>query len=225
MTGTTGPTGTTGSTGDRGSTGDTGSTGSIGPTGTTGPTGFGNTGPTGLTGPTGFGNTGPTGSIGPTGYILGDVYSTPDNAEVTWIFLGTWTTVQNGECLYMRINGHTGYNAVATQNQVTELVFVTSNNISYISGSTDNYFANGSATMNSRLSGGYNASFSPLAPSSIRIVQVSVTSYQIYIYFNGAFMGRTNYSVQIGPATSWANSSTVVSAPSGNYIDITPSVY
>jgi len=64
-----------------------------------------------------------------------------------------------------------------------------------------------------------------LAPSSIRIVQVSVTSYQIYIYFNGAYMRNTNYSVQIGPATSWTDSSTVVSAPSGNYITITPSVY
>ena len=159
------------------------------------------------------------------GNILGNVYSTPDSASVAWIFLGTWTTIQNGECLYMRIVGHAGYNAIAIQNQVTELVFVTSNNITYIAGSTGNYFANGSATMNSRLSGGYNASFTPLAPLSIRIVQVSVTSYQIYIYFSGAYMGRSNYSVQIGPATVWTDSSTVVSAPSGNYVDFTPSVY
>jgi len=164
------------------------------------------------------------GSTGPTGPIVTTVYSSPDSSSVQWIFLGTWTTVQNGESLYMRIVGHAGYNAVANQNQVTELVFITSNNISYISGSTGNYFANGSATMNSRLSGGYNASFSPLAPSTIRIVQVSVTSYQIYIYFSGAFMGRSNYSVQIGPATTWTDSSSIAT-PSGNYITITPSVY
>lgn len=165
------------------------------------------------------------GNLTVTGNILGSVFSSPDSSAVTWMFLGTWTTTQTGESLYMRIVGHTGYNAVAVQNQVTELVFVTSNNSSNIAGSTGNYFANGSATMNSRLSGGYNASFSPTAPSSIRIVQVSVTSYQIYIYFAGSFMGRSNYSVQIGPATSWTDSSTVVSAPSGNYITITPSVY
>ena len=164
------------------------------------------------------------GSTGPTGPIVTTVFSSPDSASVQWIFLGTWTTVQNGESLYMRIVGHAGYNAVANQNQVTELVFITSNNTSYITGSTGNYYANGSATMNSRLSGGYNASFSPLAPSTIRIVQVSVTSYQIYIYFSGAFMGRSNYSVQIGPATTWTDSSTIA-APSGNYITITPSVY
>jgi hypothetical protein len=159
------------------------------------------------------------------GNILGNVYSTPDNAAATWMFLGTWTTVQNGECLYMRIVGHTGYNAVAIENQVTEVVFITSNGSSFIAGSTGNYYANGSATMNSRLSGGYNASYIPKAPSSIRIVQVSLTSYQIYIYFNGAYMRNTNYSVQIGPATVWTDSSTVVSAPSGNYVDFTPSVY
>jgi hypothetical protein len=163
------------------------------------------------------------GTLTVTGNILGNVYSVPDNASATWMFLGTWTTVQNGECLYMRIVGHTGYNAVATQNQVTEFVFITSNNSSFISGSTGNYFANGSATVNTRLSGGYSGVLA--APSSIRIVQVSVTSYQIYIYFNGAFMGRTNYSVQIGPATTWTDSSTLVSTPSGNYIDITPSTY
>jgi hypothetical protein len=80
------------------------------------------------------------------------------------------------------------------------------------------------------LSGGYNASFTPKAPSSIRIVQVSLTSYQIYIYFSAAYMGRGNYSVQIGPATVWTNSSTLLTAPgattpSGNYVDFTPSVY
>ena len=253
-TGATGPTGPVGATGVTGATGPQGPIGNVGGFGSTGPTGAGATGPTGYNGTTGFtgqtgatgagttgatgatgatgfnGTTGPTGATGagatgPTGPNVTSVFSLPDSASVQWIFLGTWTTVQNGECLFMRIVGHAAYNAVANQNQVTELVFVTSNNIAFITGSTGNYFANGSATMNSRLSGGYNASYTPTAPSTIRIVQVSVTSYQIYIYFSGAFMGRSNYNVQIGPFTSWTDSSTIVSAPSGNYINITPSVY
>jgi hypothetical protein len=141
------------------------------------------------------------------------------------MFLGTWTTVQNGESLYMRLISHAGYNAVAAQNQVTELMFVTSNNSSSIAGSTGNYYANGSASVNSRLGTGGSSSPFYQAPVKFRIVQVSVTSYQIYVYYGAAYMGRGNYSVQIGPATVWLDSSTIVSTPGGNYIEITPSTF
>jgi hypothetical protein len=169
--------------------------------------------------PSAVGATGPTGN---TGNILGNVYSGPDNASATWMFLGTWTTVQNGECLYMRLIAHVGYNAVATENQVTELMFAASNGSAFISGTGGgNFYANGLATVNSRLgTGGSTPSYK--APQYFRIVQASVTSYQIYVYYAAAYMRNANYSVQIGPATSWTNSSSLASAPSGTYLDITP---
>jgi hypothetical protein len=164
------------------------------------------------------GNVSVGGNLTVTGNILGNVYSGPDNPSATWVFLGTWTTVQNGECLYMRLLSHNGYNAVATQNQVTELMFVTAN------GTGGPFYANGLATVNSRLgTGGSGPSYQ--SPIKFRIVQVSLTSYQFYVEYGGAYMGRANYSVQIGPATSWANSSALASAPSGTYLDITPTSF
>jgi hypothetical protein len=164
------------------------------------------------------------GNLTVSGTVNGHTFSGPDNASATWMWLGTWTTVQNGECLYMRLISHAGYNAVANQNQVTELMFATSNNSSYIAGSTGNYYAAGSASVNSRLGTGGNPT-TYQAPVKFRIVQVSVTSYQIYVYYGAAYMGRANYSVQIGPATTWTDSSSTVSAPGGNYLEITPTSF
>jgi hypothetical protein len=170
------------------------------------------------------GNVSIGGNLTVSGNIIGNVYSSPDSAVSTFMFLGTWTTVQNGECLYMRLISHAGYNAVANQNQVTELMFATANGSSYVSGSTGNYYANGSASVNSRLgTGGSPTTYQ--APIKFRIVQVSVTSYQIYVYYGANYMGRANYSVQIGPATTWTDSSTVVSVPGGNYLEITPTSF
>jgi hypothetical protein len=172
------------------------------------------------------GNVSVGGTLSVTGNILGNVYSEPDNASATWMWLGTWTTVQNGECLYMRHIGHCGYSAVALENQVTELMFVTSNGISNITGTAGgNFYANGLATVNSRLGTG-GSSITYQAPAKFRIVQVSTISYQIYVYYSAAYMRNSNYTVQIGPATSWLNSSTIQgSAPTGTYLDITPSTF
>jgi hypothetical protein len=170
------------------------------------------------------GNETVTGKLTVSGGSVTPTWSVPDSPSATnWMLLGTWTTSQNGESLYMRVVAHVGYNAASAQNQVTELSFVTSNNSSYIDGSTGNYYANGLASVNSRLgTGGSNPYY--LAPQYFRIVQVSVTSYQIYAYFGGSYMGKSNYTVQIGPATTWTDSSTLTS-PSGNYITITPTTY
>jgi hypothetical protein len=171
------------------------------------------------------GNVSIGGNLTVSGNIIGNVYSSPDSAVSTFMFLGTWTTVQNGESLYMRLISHAGYNAIANQNQVTELMFATANGSSYVSGSTGNYYANGLASVNSRLGTGGSSSPFYQAPVKFRIVQVSVTSYQIYVYYGVNYMGRANYSVQIGPATTWTDSSTVVSAPGGNYLEITPTAF
>ena len=146
-----------------------------------------------------------------------------DVASAAWFLLGTWNTSQAGNCLYMRLLGHCGYNGIASQNQVTELMFVTSNDGSYIAGSTGNFYAAGSASVNSRL--GTGATYQ--APNKFRIIQVSKTQYQIYAYFGSAYMRNSNYSIQITPGDTWTDGggNGGVSAPTGNYIEITPSSF
>jgi hypothetical protein len=146
-----------------------------------------------------------------------------DVASAAWFLLGTWNTSQAGNCLYMRLLGHCGYNGVTTQNQVTELMFVTSNDSSYIAGSSGNYYAAGSASVNSRL--GTGATYQ--APNKFRIIQVSKTQYQIYAYFGSAYMRNSNYSIQITPGDTWTDGggNGGVTAPTGNYVEITPSSF
>jgi hypothetical protein len=149
-----------------------------------------------------------------------------DVASAAWFLLGTWNTSQAGNCLYMRLLGHCGYNGVATQNQVTELMFATSNDSSYITGSSGNYYAAGSASVNSRLgTGGTSPSYQ--APNKFRIIQVSKTQYQIHAYFSSAYMRNSNYSIQITPGDTWADGggNGGVTAPTGNYVEITPSSF
>ena len=146
-----------------------------------------------------------------------------DVASAAWFLLGTWNTSQAGNCLYMRLLGHCGYNGITTQNQVTELMFVTSNDSSYITGSSGNYYAAGSASVNSRL--GTGATYQ--APNKFRIIQVSKTQYQIYAYFGSAYMRNSNYSIQITPGDTWTDGggNGGVTAPTGNYVEITPSSF
>jgi hypothetical protein len=146
-----------------------------------------------------------------------------DTGSASWFLLGTWNTSQNGNTLYMRVVAHSGYNADANQNQVTELMFFTSNGNSYWVGTGGNIYGNGSASVNSRLGTGSNAGFSYSAPNYFRVKQVSNTQYEVYAYF-GQFMGNSNYSVQITPGDTWVDGGgNTVSTPSGTYLDIIPS--
>jgi hypothetical protein len=152
-------------------------------------------------------------------------WSLSDSASATYFLLGTWNTAQQGNSLYMRLIGHVGYNANSYENQVTELMFATSNSSSYIAGSSGNFYANGLASVNSRLgTGGISPSYK--APNSFRIIQVSQTQYQIYAYFSAAYMRNSNYSIQIPAGDTWVDGGgSPVSAPSGNYITITPTAF
>jgi hypothetical protein len=139
-------------------------------------------------------------------------YELPDNTSpFIWIKLGNWSTAQNGSTLLMTIAAHSGYNAGFNQNQVTEFYLATSNGVSNNAG----FYANGGASRNTLLG------TSSTAPETIRVVQVSTTSYDIWGYF-AQWSGRSNYSVQINPTTSWTNISATGSTPSGTYLDITP---
>jgi hypothetical protein len=152
-------------------------------------------------------------------------WSLSDSASATYFLLGTWNTAQQGNSLYMRLIGHVGYNANSYENQVTELMFATSNASSYIAGSSGNFYANGLASVNSKLgTGGTSPSYK--APNSFRIIQVSQTQYQIYAYFSAAYMRNSNYSIQIPAGDTWVDGGgSPVSTPSGNYITITPTAF
>jgi hypothetical protein len=145
-----------------------------------------------------------------------------DSASASWWLLGTWNTVQSGQTLYMRIVSHAGYNAVASQNQVTELMWAASNGTSTYNGSSGSpMLGAGSASVNSRLGTG---GVTYQSPGSFRIVQVSSTQYQVYGYFGSYTRGAT-YSIQTSTLCTWVHSGTAVSAPSGNYTTITPSTF
>jgi hypothetical protein len=146
------------------------------------------------------------------------VYNLPNTTTNTWVLLGTFNAPQTGATLYTRIVAHAGFNASTAQNQVTELYFKTSNGTSFQAGAAGgNFLGDGLAYRNTSL--GPQTS----VPESFRIVQVSTTQYQVYGFFNAAFIDNSTYQIQIPPNTTWINSSTVVGAPTGTYINITPS--
>ena len=160
-----------------------------------------------------------------TGTIRGNVYGIGDYGSQTYINLGTWTAAQTGQTLYMHLVSHAGYNASIAQNQVTELIFKTSNTRSVQSGSTGDFYADGIAYVNSRLGTGGTFPATMTAPSQFIVVQNSVTSYTFYGLFV-AYMGGSSYYIQTPPANTWVNSGAIAgntTTPSGNSITIVPS--
>lgn len=145
---------------------------------------------------------------GTTGFAIPQTSGT-----ASWVNLGTWTTTNAGTTLYMRIIAHNGYNTDTAQNQVTELYFKTSNGSSNQGG----FYGDGLASRNTVLgtSGG--------APSTIRVVQNSQTSYTFYGWF-GTWSNGSHYTYSTDPSSSWTHAGTPAGTPAGTYIDITPTV-
>jgi hypothetical protein len=144
-------------------------------------------------------------------------YKLPNSSAATWVLLGTWNTAQNGSTLYSRIVSHAGYNANTNQNQVTELHFKTSNNFSSQPGVTGGSFLGDALAYRNRALG---TNFS--TPETIRIVQINNNRYQVYGFFNAGFFDNSTYYIQITDGTTWTNSSTTVSAPTGTFINVIP---
>jgi len=134
--------------------------------------------------------------------------------SASWINLGTWSAAQNGRTLILRIVAKNGYNAATNQNQYTILYFKTSNGSSNQSG----FYGDGSAVRFTSLGSNNNA------PSTIRVVQNSQTSFTIYGSFSSFTGSGSHYIVEYDNGTTWTNNSTLVSAPGGTYIDITPTL-
>lgn len=145
------------------------------------------------------------------------VYPIAESLTSTWIKMGTWNTAQTGKMLNIQVTSHTGYNAGAAQIQVTDIVLSTSNGSSNQAGSLGGVFAAGNASIR-RLGSGDGAYSSP---SVFRLVQISTTQYELYGQF-AAFAGGF-YTVDSNSSDTWIADGSVASAPSGNYIVITPS--
>lgn len=212
--GVDGKDGAPGKDGRDGINGINGKDGLPGAQGIQGPQGVpGSVGPKGDTGPQG--PQGPAGAQGPKGDPGGTTgFNIPQTANTaSWVNLGTWTTTNTGTTLYMRIVAHSGYNAEFAQNQLTEVYFKTSNGTSNVNG----FYGDGSASRNSVL-GGNGA-----APGTIRVVQNSLTSYTFYGWF-GVWSNGSHYTYSTDSTSSWAHSGTTVAAPTGTFIDITPTV-
>ena len=203
--------------GSQGPKGDKGDSGPQGPQGVTGPTGpKGDIGPQGLHGLKGdTGAQGPKGDTGPKGDSGGSTsFNIPQTGgSASYVNLGTWTTVNEGTTLYMKIVAHCGYNTEFSQNQVTELYFKTSNGTSNKNG----FYGDGSASRNTAL--GSNGS----APSVIKVIQNSLTSYTILGYF-GTWSNGSHYTVSTDTASSWTHSGTLTPEPPGTAIYIIPTV-
>jgi hypothetical protein len=111
----------------------------------------------------------------------------------------------------MRIVAHAGFNADNNQSQVTELYFKTSN-------ANDNkagFYADGQASRNPAL-GSCN-----VAPSVIRVVQNSQTSYTFYGYFP-TWTNGSHYTFSTDGASTWTHNGSLSAQPSGTSVDITP---
>ena len=183
--------------------GPSGKNGEPGPQGPQGPQGEpGPKGDTGVAGPPG-----PKGDSG--GVTAFDIPQTGGGA--TWVNIGTWTTVNEGTTLYLRIVAHSGYNAETAQNQVTELYFKTSNGSSNKNG----FYGDGLACRNTALGG------SGAAPSVIKVVQNTPGSYTFYGYF-GTWSNGSHYTYSTNMASKWTHTGTLSDVPTGTSIDITP---
>lgn len=138
------------------------------------------------------------------------VYTLPDTGGTArWVKIGNWAnTSQNGQKLSITINASAGYNASIYQNQQTEVFFKTSNSGDFQTGTGGNFFADGYYTVNG---------FQTLSPSIIRVVQLSNTSYDFYIFMAG-FSGGSFYEVSESNGT-WTNIATFTN-PTGNSIDL-----
>ena len=139
-------------------------------------------------------------------------YTLPNTGgSASWIYLGSWATGQNGYAIRFVITAMSGYNAVTTQDQITEVFFKTSNNSASQTGSSGAFYGDGFAER-----------FGPnsTAPSIIRVVQTDVNTYAIYAYF-GSFTGSGSMYELVVSGGSWTNASTLAAgAPSGNTIDL-----
>ena len=138
-------------------------------------------------------------------------FTLPDTGSVaSWIKLGEATNmVQTGAKISIKLVMANGYGAVVNQNQVSNIFFKTSNNISFQAGSAGNFFADGYYFVEAISQLG--------SPSSVRVVQVNNNTYHFFIACS-IYTGTSHYDISYSGLT-WVNTSNIAT-PSGNYIDL-----
>ena len=138
-------------------------------------------------------------------------FTLPDTGSVaSWIKLGEATNmVQTGAKISIKLVMANGYGAVVNQNQVSNIFFKTSNNISFQAGSAGNFFADGYYFVEAVSQLG--------SPSSVRVVQVNNNTYHFFIACS-IYTGTSHYDISYSGLT-WVNTSNIAT-PSGNYIDL-----
>lgn len=128
------------------------------------------------------------------------------NATGTWLKIGTLTLPQQGQTVYMKFYGGSGYNSLVTQNGYAELMIRTGN------GSSVNPQGFAFTAISTRY--GYMQNF----VTAIRIVPnaagVSATAYDVYIAV-GAYIGNSFYSIMGGPSAVWAPAVSMTTPPAG----------
>ena len=128
----------------------------------------------------------------------------------TWIKLGGVTGIpQNGHKVHIKLIMSYGFNAMISQLQTSDLFFQTSQGSNFQNGSTGAFYAAGYYTTQSV--------HATDAPNIIRVVQVSSTAYDFYIY-TYPYTGNSHYDISYTNIT-WTHSGSTVT-PTGNYIDL-----
>lgn len=136
-------------------------------------------------------------------------YSIPNTlASPGWIRLGTMSTSQDGRHIIIRIVAGAGYNAQIAQNAETVIRFKTSNGGSNTAG----FFGDGYAYRSGNIT----------APSTIRVVQLSTTSYEFWGNF-AAYTGEGAFYEVACNGSTWTHSGTNngATAPTGTTTDLT----
>ncbi len=141
------------------------------------------------------------------GYVMQDTGS-----GTVWTKFGTFYTSNNGYMCRIRYSGHVGFNANPAQLGMCEILFSTSNGSSSQAGSTGNFY-------------GMFVAYR-LGPANVvitvRVVQINTDTYEIWGYIpnysNGGY-----YEVSFSDGQAWTHSGSV-GTPSGNYVDVNPSV-
>ena len=136
-------------------------------------------------------------------------YSIPNTvASPGWIRLGTLATAQDGRHVVIRIIAGAGYNAQIAQNAETVIRFKTSNGGSNTAG----FFGDGYAYRSGNIT----------APSTVRVVQLSTTSYEFWGNF-AAYTGEGAFYEVACNGSTWTHSGTNNGAtePTGTTTDLT----
>ena len=130
-----------------------------------------------------------------------------------WAYLGRYSTVQAGYICHIRMYYHIGFNSDNNQNGIIDIFFKSANATSYQNGSTGPFYGDGQYFR-----------LGPSGVNDIRAVQIDTQTYDIYVSM-GNYSNASFYTVDTSPGSYWTVVSTgSTTAPSGNYISLTPRV-